>query len=343
MQDPPEAKRYFRIVNVNAKGCNRTMTSRKKYPTEEVEPDHFLTNETIHHLINTQASYIFTQNDYFSLYNCVHCNECGTSEERLILKQKFLHDGNNIEGLDQMIRTFEKFGTPFKLNKSRIKKIDGIMEDSKTLLYLGCFTTVKTPKYGESIIKYLIQKNIEFCTLTQEICCGYPILCTGAIDTYKLLVARNRKLFKKNAFKKIITVCPSCYMVFKKEYSDLGIEIEYFTKYLEPSKTAKTGQVSIQHACPLKNGEIPGIDRFVEKVLRDSGYEILNIPHWCCGGGVGTQLRIDVAEKIANIRVKDYKGDYITFYCPDCSHFIKIYGRKNHIAPEIKSICELLI
>jgi len=180
-------------------------------------------------------------------------------------------------------------------------------------------------------------------------------LCTGEVKTYDLFVERNKKLFLEKGFEKIITVCPSYYMVFKKHYNDLGIKIEYFTEYLSPSKEIKTGDLIIQHACPLKHIEFPGIEENISRIYEKSGYTVLNVPHNCCGGGVGHQLRVDIAEKIALKRMRDFKeeGDYlsktkegesyITTYCPDAYWILKFYGRKQKIEHQLKDLAELLL
>lgn len=321
-----------------------------KCPCQEIDPENFITNEQVDWLINNQKKYKFQQNDYLKLYNCIHCNDCGTSEQRFILKQKFLKDGNKIEGLNHTIEPLVKYGTPFRYNKSRIKKIEGISKDSTTLLYLGCFTTVKTPRYGESIIKYLLQNNVKFCILEEEICCGYPILCTGEIKTYNHLVERNLELFKSKHFEEIITVCPSCYMVFKKHYSNHGLKVKYFTEYLKIPKSKKSGNLIIQHACPLKNGEIPNIAENLEDLYKKSGYNVLNsVPRNCCGGGVGHQLRTEISEAIALKRMEDFKlklsnqyENYITTYCPDAYWILKVFGRKAKIDFKLVNMCDLL-
>jgi len=200
-----------------------------KCPCREVDPDNFITNEEVSIFLESKDSYKFKQEDYFRVYNCIHCNDCGTSEQRFILKQKFLKDGNEIEGLSEKIEAIETHKTPFIMNKSRLKIYEGLSDKSDTLLYFGCFTTVKTPKYGEDILKYLISQNVDFCILEKEDCCGYPLLCTGAINAYENLVKNNLEQFTSRCIKKIITVCPSCFMVFKKHYSQYGIKIEYFT------------------------------------------------------------------------------------------------------------------
>ncbi|TFG29176.1 MAG: (Fe-S)-binding protein [Promethearchaeota archaeon] len=325
-------------------------------PCREADPDHFINNEEVKWLIENQDKYTFKQKDYLRIYNCIHCNDCGTSEERFVLKEKFLDDGGKIEGLKNTIDTLETYGTPFSKNKSRVRIPEKIPKKSDTLLYLGCFTTVKTPIYAENLIKYLLNKKIDFTLLEQEICCGYPILCNGAIDTYHKLVNKNRKILEEQGYKKIITACPSCYMVFKKEFRIKDLEIKYFTEYLSPTEIKKSGNLIIQHACPLRNGEIPGIVENLENLYKRSGYNVLTeIPKKCCGGGVGHQLRTDIIETIALKRMEDFKLDneysekideensFITTYCPDAYWILKVYGRKKKIPLKLKDMCELLL
>jgi Fe-S oxidoreductase len=331
------------------------MTEDYNCPCRDVDPDNFVTNEEVIKLLENKDNYSFNQGDYLRLYNCVHCGACGTHSERFLLKQKFLRDGNKIEGLEEQIEVLIKHGTPFKLNKSRIKSIEGINIKSKTLLYFGCFTTVKTPKYGENIAKYLLSKHIDFNVLEKEICCGYPILCTGELNTYGLLIERNRKFFIEMGLEKIITVCPSCYMVFKKHYQELGIKIEYFTEYLTPRAKKNKGNLIIQHACPLKYIEFPGIDEEITQIFEESGYNVLPIPHNCCGGGVGHQLRVDVSKAIAINRMKDFKEErgfinnldgnvnLMTTYCPDAYWILKAYSRRQGVDFKLKDMCELLL
>ena len=331
------------------------MNEDYKCPCQEIDPEHFLTNEEVY-LILSRKNHNFNQEDYLSVFNCIHCNACGTSEERFLIKEKYLEDGNQIEGLKEILISFEKYKSPFIQNKSRVAPIEGIPSESSVLLYLGCFTTVKTPKYAENIIRYLLKQKVDFCLLKEEICCGYPILCTGKTKVYDKFVKENLELFLSKGFERIITVCPSCYMVFKKHYSENGIKVEYFTDYLKPAEPKKKGNLVIQHACPLKNGEIPGIVEDLEHLFIKSGYTVLDeVPRECCGFGVGHQLRVDISEAIAMKRMKDFKegGEYIknlegernfiTSYCPDAFWVLKAYGRKQKIPFKVRDMCDLLM
>ena len=75
---------------------------RKKYPTEEVDPDNFFTDDDVKTMIEKLDTIEFTQEDYEKLYNCVHCGACETEKERIKLKEKFLEQGLTLEGLKDM-------------------------------------------------------------------------------------------------------------------------------------------------------------------------------------------------------------------------------------------------
>ena len=143
-------------------------------------------------------------------------------------------------------------------------------------------------------------------------------------------------------------------MVFKKHYQELGIKVEYFTEYLTSKVGKDKGNLMIQHACPLKYVEFPRIEEDLKQLYEDSGYNVLPVPHNCCGGGVGHQLRTDISEMIAIKRMKEFKDiedknsevantiSYITTYCPDAYWMLKFYGKKQRSKLELIDMCELI-
>ena len=86
----------------------RRFGGRKNYPTDEIDPENFYDDDKIKELTKSQKNFKFSQEDYKKLYNCVHCGECKTENERIQLKQKFLGDGNTVEGLKEMKEGREK-------------------------------------------------------------------------------------------------------------------------------------------------------------------------------------------------------------------------------------------
>ena len=147
---------------------------RKKYPTEEVDSQHFYSDNEVKEMVNNLDKIEFTQDDYLKIYNCVDCGLCETEMERIKLKEKFLSQGFTLEGLEEMRECFRNFRTPYPTNKMRIKIPDGIPKESDTLYFMGCLSTIRIPRYTEHSLQYLLNQVIDFTILDIEICCGWP-------------------------------------------------------------------------------------------------------------------------------------------------------------------------
>jgi len=320
---------------------------RKNFPTDEVDPENFLSDDDIRNLIKDKDNIKFEQNDYYKLYNCVHCGECETEEERLLLKQKYLEDGNKVHGLEDMIECFHKYRSPYPSNKMRIRRPEGIPAESDTLFYMGCLSTIRIPRYTEHSLKYLLKQNVDFTILEKEICCGWPWFASGCNEEFDICKYENIEIFEE--FKTVICLCPACYFLFNKYYKPSmksNTEFKYISDYLKPSDIKKSGKVGVQHLCQLMNRGRKGVDKLVNNVLEKSGYDVVDIPHWCCGGGLGYMHRTDVIDKVANKRMSDFDaagGDYSTTYCPSCWWVLSRYSKLCKISPKAKDLFELLL
>jgi Fe-S oxidoreductase len=320
---------------------------RKNYPTEEIDPENFLSDEKISELIQNKEKFQFSNEDYYQIYNCVDCGECKTEEERIQLKEKFLKDGNIFEGLKELKECFQKNRTPYPSKKMRIKRPEGIPETSDTLFFMGCLSTIRIPRYTEHSLQYLLKQDIDFTILDEEICCGWPWFASGSMEEFEICKKENIEIFHK--FRKIICLCPACYFLFSKYYAPEmknKIEFVYISDYLRPSKDKKKGNIGVQHLCQLINRGREGVDKMVDKILQKSGYDVKNIPMWCCGGGIGYMHRTDIIEAIAHKRMEDFDKDeidYATTYCPSCWWILARFSKICKIKPKAKDIFELLL
>jgi len=320
---------------------------RKNYPTDEIDPDNFLTDKEVKEFIINKESISFTQEFYKKLYNCVHCGECETEPERFLLKQKFIENGNTFNEKDEMIKYFEKYRTPYPTNKMRIKRLKEIPNESETLFFMGCLSTIRIPKYTEHALQYLLMQNIDFTILETEICCGWHLLASGLKSEFEICINENAEIFKN--YKKIICLCPACYYLFNnylKPELNKDIEINYISEYIKPSESTNTGKVGVQHLCQLMNRGKEGVDKFIDSILEKSGYQVVDVPHWCCGGGTGWMGRTDVIEGIARKRMSDFNRediDYATTYCPSCWWILRRFSKLCKIQPKAKDLFELLL
>ncbi len=322
------------------------INGRKNYPTDEIDPKNFLSDQKVKELISKRDTIQFESKDYYKLYNCVHCGECETEVERISLKQKYIDDGNTFEGIDEMREYFEKYRSPYPTNRMRIKRPKGIPSESDTLFFMGCLSTIRIPQYAQHALQYLLQKNINFTILDTEICCGWHLKISGLNKEYETCVKENREIFNAKKFKEIICLCPACYYVFQNEMDDLNAEVKYISDYLEPLNEQKSGNVGIQHLCQLMNRGKEGVDELINNILKKMGYDVVDIPHWCCGGGSGWMGRTDVIEKIARKRMSDFDRedlDYVTTYCPSCWWILRRFSKQCKIHPKAIDLFELIL
>jgi Fe-S oxidoreductase len=320
---------------------------RKNFPTEEVDSDNFLSDNEIRKLINQKKKIKFSQEDFDKLFNCVHCGECETEPERFLLKQKFIEDGNTFDEKNEMLEYFQKYRTPYPTNKMRIKIPEGIPSESDTLFFMGCLSTIRIPKYTEHALQYLLNQNIDFTILEEEICCGWHLLASGLKSEFEVCINENAKVFEK--YRKVICLCPACFYLFKtylipKLNTDL--EIKYISDYIKPSESKHFGRVGVQHLCQLMNRGKEGVDTLVNSSLKKSGYEVIDVPHWCCGGGTGWMGRTSIIESVARKRMSDFNRediDYATTYCPSCWWILRRFSKLCKIKPKAKDLFELLL
>ncbi|MHA1229694.1 MAG: (Fe-S)-binding protein [Candidatus Helarchaeota archaeon] len=297
-------------------------------PTKEVNPNHFIEPDIVSFMHLFPKLFKPNEKRFIEIYNCVHCNACKMGIARYYLKSKLNKAGFISNDTKIMANSFKKYGNPFNRDKFRFKIPNEVSEDSDTLFYLGCLSYAKVPNFTLNAIKYLLRNNIDFTILKKEFCCGIPAFEAGDTNTLNELINKNTEIL--NSYKKVICLCPACFDIFSNFYKNLNTEIYHISDYLKPSKIKKSGRLSIQHLCQLENRNKPTMHK-INNILKESGYKIQeDEKHWCCGGGMGLVHIQKTIEKIARIRIHDFKGEIITTYCPSCYHVLKLFLRKEY-------------
>jgi Fe-S oxidoreductase len=325
------------MVRSTDSGKQRVL-GRHNYPSKHVDPGNFLENDEVARMLEPGEK--VSEEDSQKIFNCVHCNECGTSHDRAMLTNKFIESGCTFEGRDEIERNFKANDTPYQSNKMRIRVPPGIPETSDRLFFMGCLSTIKLPKFTEDALKYLLARGIDFTILKTEACCGYPVYAAGLFGEYERVKAKNAEIFKQ--YKEVVCLCPACFFLFASDYPRIPTKFTYISEYLTAPAIKKAGSVSVQHMCQLQNRGHPEVSLQTNRLLAESGYDVKDVPHWCCGGGKGYMYRTDVIDKIAETRMQDFTGDYMTTMCPGCYWVLKVYGAKCKVEPRLKDMFELL-
>ncbi|MGB9770471.1 MAG: (Fe-S)-binding protein [Candidatus Kapaibacteriota bacterium] len=211
--------------------------------------------------------------------------------------------------------------------------------DFEYLFWVGCAGSFdeRSKKISRAFAQILQKAEINFAILgSEEMCNGDVARRTGNEYLADYLIKANIETLARYNVKKILTICPHCFNIFKNEYPDYGFKAEviHHTQFIE--QLLETGKIKLKRnsnqkityhdSCYLGryNGiyEIPRNiiksiygGNFVEtKRKKDKGL--------CCGAGGGMMFLEETAGKRVNIeRTEELlttKAEVISANCPFC-------------------------
>ncbi len=97
------------------------------------------------------------------------------------------------------------------------------------LFWVGCAGAFddQYQKVTRAFAKILTFLKVNYAVLgKEESCTGDPARRAGNEMLYQMQALQNIEIFKKYGIRKVITICPHCYNIFKNEYPDLGADFE---------------------------------------------------------------------------------------------------------------------
>jgi len=214
-------------------------------------------------------------------------------------------------------------------------------EQPEYLFWVGCAGAFddRYKKVSRAFVKILTHLNISYAVLgKEETCTGDPARRAGNEMLYQMQAMTYIETFTRYNIKKILTICPHCYNIFKNEYPDLGghYEVINYTQFLQ--KQIVEGKLKI-NATMFKDKKITFHDPcYLGRANKeyDSPRDVLkSIPSHlvemernksfalCCGGGGGQMFKeAEQGDKEVFIeRTEDAlktNADIIATACPFC-------------------------
>ncbi len=179
-------------------------------------------------------------------------------------------------------------------------------EKPEYLFWVGCAGAFddRYKKVARAFAKILTHLNISFAVLgKEESCTGDPARRAGNEMLYQMQALQNIEILKLYEVRKIITICPHCYNIFKNEYPDLGghYEVTHYVQFLEPFirdgrlKSGKSMQETrITYHDPCYLGRANNIYREPRSILKSISGNLVEMKRsksfaLCCGAG-GAQM-----------------------------------------------------
>lgn len=220
---------------------------------------------------------------------------------------------------------------------------DGYSTNRKdTLLWLGC--TVRHLGLAERWLKFLAKLGYMPSVLRSENCCGSFLNNCGYGDDYMQAVGRNMPVLSQ--YKSIVTLCPSCYSVFRSgERPDSVLFITEilgrFKNRLHIAEPVKE-PVLIFEPCHLRNS-FPQ-EKFMEPIIkileRDGCEHMLSSDLFgakCCGSGGGLFVTSsDIPVKNARRILDETGAGSVVTMCPFC------YRAFNSVTGGVMQVVDLL-
>lgn len=236
------------------------------------------------------------------------------------------------------------------------------------LFWVGCAGAFddRYKKVTRAFAKILVHLNVNFAVLgKEETCTGDPARRAGNEMLYQMQALQNIETFKAYEVKKIITICPHCYNIFKNEYPDLGGEYEVIN-YLQlidsfirdgkllVDKSRLAGKKITYHD-PCYLGRANNIYDEPRSVLKSLGNDVVEMDRnrsfaLCCGAG-GAQMfkEAEKGDKEVFIeRTEDAlktEADVIATACPFCMTMITDGLKYKNREEDVKNydIAELIV
>ncbi|UCE09357.1 MAG: (Fe-S)-binding protein [Candidatus Thorarchaeota archaeon] len=99
-------------------------------------------------------------------------------------------------------------------------KVDN--KDAKVAYFVGCTAAYREQQIAEHTASIMDKLGIEYTVLTDEVCCGSPILRTGQRDVFRKVMEENKELYKD--FDLVLFSCAGCYKTFRNDYPTMSGE-----------------------------------------------------------------------------------------------------------------------
>lgn len=291
--------------------------------------------------------------DHMIAYSCNECSQCTLKCPKefnmkgifTALKEDYAEKNNGLvplEILKESDRTQEK-----ECGDEYCTRVDGSLQKkevpekrkTKYVFVPGCTVSAYSPKGVENIVKHLKEclghENVG--ALLQ--CCGKVTRFIGETEKFE---ERNKKaidILDDMGAEVIITVCPSCYKVFKETaknqkviaYWDLMKNLIGIPETARGIGTGSDVVFNIHDSCVTRDET--SHHESVRWVLDELGYNWTEIERngkntRCCGvGGMVCSSNPELYERVYTRRANDFEQHNIVTYCGSCRGTMQAAGK----------------
>ena len=303
---------------------------------------------------------VITEEEIWACTTCRNCeDQCPVMNEHVdkiidLRRYLVLTEGKMNPDAQRAMQNIERQGNPWGLNRKEkenwrelradvniptVKEMKKAGEEFEYLFWVGSMGAYdnRSQKIALAFAKLLNEANVKFAILgNKEKNSGDTARRLGNEFVFQELAVNNIAEFEKNEVKKIVTIDPHAYNIFKNEYPDFGLEAEVFHHTELLAELVKEGRlkptfevneiITFHDSCYLgRYNEVYEAPRTILKAI--PGVKLVEMERnrekgMCCGAGGGlmwmeeeTGHRINVARTEQALIVKP---SVISAGCPYC-------------------------
>ena len=203
------------------------------------------------------------------IYKCTLCGACDMRCKRNLdievlltiesLRARAVQEGYGPFPLHKAIaqrvkEVGNRYGIPNTKRLSWLRKGVAPVQKADILYFAGCNASFSQTELALSSLKILQASRIPFMLLSDEWCCGQPLLNTGQEDAARQVVEHNLKAIEASGASTVITSCAECYQTLKVKYprlldirtEDISFKVYHIAEYANQLVKAGTLKLTKQ-------------------------------------------------------------------------------------------------
>jgi len=228
-------------------------------------------------------------------------------------------------------------------------------------IFFGC-TTRSTPYLYDNLKKFLEKASVDYVPLGENLCCGAPLLLAGKLKEARDQAEKVRASAK--GLETIVTPCPHCYSIIKKEYPELtgrdnDFNVIHLTQFIKSLLDEGKIKFSSKFEGTITYHDPCYIGRMGDGIYDEPREVIQSIPgiHYkelefskedstCCGGGGFVRaylprLSAEVAKEKITQQIEPKQIEFVTSSCPFC--YLNLKDGADETNVHVMDIVELIL
>ena len=216
-------------------------------------------------------------------------------------------------------------------------------ESPELLFWVGCSGSYdqRAQKITRAFATILDKVGIRYAILgKEEACTGDPVRRAGNEFLFQMMAYQNIHTLNNYGIKKIVTICPHCFNIFRNEYPELGGQYEVIHHTVLLQQLIDEGKIVLKEGGPYKGKRITYHDSCYlgrgnhiyeapRKVLEALDAELVEMKRCrskglCCGAG-GAQMFKEEEKGTTRVNFErtgeaiDTGATVIASACPFCN------------------------